>query len=50
VWTAVDSSLVSRLVLVDTGTNPDNPSTWTMTLSNYDGPVDVRAPIDCPTS
>jgi hypothetical protein len=35
-------------VLVDTGTDPDNPSVWDITFSGYDEDVDMRAPIECP--
>jgi hypothetical protein len=43
----VATGRVSQIVLVDTGSNPDNPSTWTLTLSDYNKDVDIRAPIAC---
>jgi lipoprotein LprG len=46
-WIDVASGRVSRIVLVDTGSNPDNPSTWTLNLSDYNKDVDIRAPISC---
>jgi lipoprotein LprG len=46
-WIDVASGRVSRIVLVDTGSNPDNPSTWTLNLSDYNKDVDIRAPIAC---
>lgn len=49
IWAATDTLLASRLVLVDTATDPDKPSTWTITFSDYDKPVDVRPPpeVNC---
>jgi lipoprotein LprG len=38
---------ISRLVLVDTATDPATPSTWTINFSDYDKSVDVREPIQC---
>jgi lipoprotein LprG len=38
---------ISRLVLVDTSTDPTMPSTWTIDFSDYDKAVDVREPVQC---
>lgn len=46
-WVDVATGRVSRIVLVDTGSNPDTPSTWALTLSDYNKDVDIRAPIAC---
>jgi lipoprotein LprG len=48
VWADVETLRASRIVLVDTATNPDNPSTWIMSLGDYGEDVNIRAPITCP--
>jgi lipoprotein LprG len=48
-WADVESLRVTQVVMVDSGTDPENPSTWTMTFSDYDKEVDVHAPVEaCP--
>ncbi|NJP06093.1 MAG: LppX_LprAFG lipoprotein [Chloroflexaceae bacterium] len=47
VWANAETLQPTRLVLVDTGTNAEDPTTWTMTFSDYDQPIDIRAPITC---
>jgi lipoprotein LprG len=47
-WADKGSLRLSRMVLVDSATDPAQPTTWTMTLSGYDEPVEVRAPVECP--
>jgi lipoprotein LprG len=46
-WADVDTLRLTQMVLVDTGNQPDNPSTWRMTFSDYNSDVDIRAPIEC---
>lgn len=46
-WADVETSRAAKIVLEDSATDPAEPSTWTMTLSDYDKPVDVRAPTQC---
>jgi lipoprotein LprG len=38
---------ISRIVLVDSATDPATPSTWTIDFSDYDKSVDVREPVQC---
>ncbi len=50
-WANVETLHVSQVVMVDTGTGTDDdePSTWTMQFSDYNQEVDVRAPLEtCP--
>jgi lipoprotein LprG len=46
-WANQATSRPIKLVLVDTATDPQEPSTWTMMLTGYDQEVDVRAPAEC---
>jgi lipoprotein LprG len=48
-WADTETQRATQIVLVDTATSEDNPSTWTLTLSDYNEEVDVRAPIECPS-
>ena len=43
-WAAPATRRASQLVLVDTGTDAANPTTWTIVFSDYEKAVDVRAP------
>ncbi|HWQ13019.1 MAG TPA: LppX_LprAFG lipoprotein [Roseiflexaceae bacterium] len=47
IWADKATLRASRIVLVDSATDPADPTTWTMTFSGYDEPVDVRAPVEC---
>ena len=46
-WADQASMRATRLVLVDTATDPTTPTTWTISFSDYDKTVDVRAPVQC---
>ncbi len=46
-WADTTTRQLTRMVLTDIGTDPANPSIWTMTFSEYGKTVDVRAPVDC---
>jgi lipoprotein LprG len=46
-WADSATMRATRLLLTDTATDPATPSTWTMTFSDYDKAVDVRAPVQC---
>ena len=46
-WADLDTSRARKLVLVDTATDPAEPTTWTMTFGQYDQPVEVKAPTTC---
>jgi hypothetical protein len=35
---------ITQIVLVDPATDPTTPTTWKISFSEYDKPVDVRAP------
>jgi lipoprotein LprG len=43
-WADAASKRVSKLVLVDSATDAASPTTWTITFSDYEKAVDVRAP------
>lgn len=45
-WADADTLLVTRLVMVDTGTSADAPSTWTIDFHDYDVDVEIRPPIE----
>jgi lipoprotein LprG len=47
-WADQATMRASKLVLVDTASDPAKPSTWTVTFSNYGKTVDVLAPTQCP--
>lgn len=47
-WADAETMRATRLVLVDTATDPEAPSTWTVSFSDYDKAVEVRAPVECP--
>lgn len=49
IWADVETLRVARIVLVDSETDPNSPTTWIMTTENYGGEVDIRAPVECPT-
>lgn len=46
-WADVATSRASKLVIVDTASDPAAPSTWTVEFSGYDKTVEVRAPVSC---
>jgi lipoprotein LprG len=43
-WADAASKRASKLVLVDSATDTASPTTWTITFSDYEKAVDVRAP------
>jgi hypothetical protein len=43
-WVDGSSFLLKRLILIDTGSDPQKPSTWTMTFSSFGQPVNINAP------
>jgi lipoprotein LprG len=43
-WADTATKRVSQLILVDSATDAANPTTWTITFSDYEKAVDVRAP------
>jgi lipoprotein LprG len=46
-WADTDTARARKLVLVDTVTDAEQPTTWTMTFGQYDQPVEVKAPVTC---
>jgi lipoprotein LprG len=48
IWADAGTGRLAKLVLVDTATDSASPSTWTITFSDYDTPVEIRAPLVCP--
>ncbi len=48
-WAEMDTLRATRVVLVDTSTDANRPSTWSMQFSEYDKDVDLRVPpgVDC---
>lgn len=46
-WADQESMRATRLVLVDSATDPATPTTWTISFSDYDKAVEVRAPVQC---
>lgn len=46
-WADQASMRASKLVLVDSASDPSAPSTWTVTFSDYGKTIDVRAPTTC---
>ena len=46
-WADQASLRATRLVLVDTATDPAEPSTWSVLFSDYDKTVEVREPVSC---
>ncbi|NTU80363.1 MAG: LppX_LprAFG lipoprotein [Chloroflexales bacterium] len=46
-WADVETLRAARIVLVDTATDPARPTTWTVSFSDYDKAVEVRAPVKC---
>lgn len=45
VWSDAQAFTVRRAVLVDTSTDPQKPSTWTITFSKFGQPVSIEAPV-----
>jgi lipoprotein LprG len=43
-WADAETRRITRVELVDPATDPGSPTKWTVTFSDYDKPVDVRAP------
>jgi lipoprotein LprG len=48
VWADTTTHLVSKMILEDTASDPDDPTRWIITLSQYNEDFDIHAPIDCP--
>lgn len=46
-WADEASMRASRIVLTDAAPDGQEPTTWTITFSDYDKAVDVRAPVVC---
>jgi lipoprotein LprG len=46
-WADTDTARARKLVLVDSATNAEQPTTWTLTFGQYDQPVEVKAPVAC---
>lgn len=46
-WADTATMRATQMVLVDTATDPAEPTTWTITFTSYDQDVDVRAPVAC---
>lgn len=46
-WADSATMRATRLVLTDSASDPATPSIWTMSFSDYDKTVDVRAPVQC---
>jgi lipoprotein LprG len=47
-WADAATMRLTRLVLVDSASDPSDPSTWTINFRDYGKAVDVRAPVQCP--
>jgi lipoprotein LprG len=47
-WADLATMRLTQLVLVDSASDPSEPSTWSMSFSDYGKAVDVRAPVQCP--
>ncbi len=43
-WVEADTFLPRKAVIVDQGSDPDKPTTWTMTFSSYGKDVNITAP------
>jgi lipoprotein LprG len=43
-WIEPDTSLPRKAVIVDKDSDPEKPTTWTMTFSSYGKDVDITAP------
>jgi lipoprotein LprG len=43
-WADAETMRITRITLVDPATDAQNPTTWKITFSEYDKPVDVREP------
>ncbi|NJN16164.1 MAG: LppX_LprAFG lipoprotein [Oscillochloris sp.] len=46
-WADMETMRATRLVLLDTSSDPANPTTWTITFSDYGKTIDVREPVTC---
>ncbi len=46
-WADQETMRASKLVLIDTASDPASPSAWTVTFSGYGKTIDVRAPAQC---
>jgi lipoprotein LprG len=46
-WADQESMRASRLLLTDAAGDPAAPTVWTISFSDYDKAVDVRAPVEC---
>jgi lipoprotein LprG len=47
-WADMATKRASQLVLIDSGTDAANPTTWKIVFSDYEKAVDVRAPPGAP--
>jgi lipoprotein LprG len=47
-WAESNSKRIVQIVLVDSQTDPEDPSTWTIRFSEYEKAIDLRAPVACP--
>ena len=43
-WVDPSTSLPRQAILVDTASDPEKPSTWTLTFTSYGKPVNITAP------
>lgn len=47
-WADQATMRASRMVLVDSASDPQQPSTWTLDFADYGKTVEIRAPVECP--
>jgi lipoprotein LprG len=47
IWADVETRHVRQIQLVDSESDPDEPSTWQLRLSAYGEPVEILAPVAC---
>ncbi len=50
VWADTETKRVSKMILVDTASDPEEPTRWIMHLSQYNEDFDIHAPMECPES
>ncbi|WP_238613486.1 LppX_LprAFG lipoprotein [Candidatus Oscillochloris fontis] len=46
-WADQTTMRATKMVLVDTASDATNPTTWTLTFSDYGKQIEVRAPAEC---
>ena len=46
VWVDAQAFLVRRVVLVDTASDAEKPSTWTLSFGKFGAPVTIEAPVN----